>query len=218
MLRVVEKFVSINGESTHAGELAVFLRFAKCNLCCSYCDTQWANAEHVHYTLHTVEELCAYVAQSGVKNVTLTGGEPLLQEEINDLLTALESMAVRVEIETNGSVAIHPFLGHHNVVFTLDYKLPSSGMESAMLLENYQYLSSDDTVKFVIGSHEDLERAREIIETHSLCQKAHVYFSTVFGAIAPSSIVEYMLVHKLKSVRFQLQMHKFIWNPEKRGV
>ena len=108
-LAVVEKFVSINGEGTHAGELAVFLRFRGCNLNCGFCDTKWANAADAPATEESAEELVEYVRQTGVQNVTLTGGEPLLQPHIGELITALGALGYRVEIETNGSVALEPF-------------------------------------------------------------------------------------------------------------
>ena len=152
--RVVERFISINGEAARAGELAVFIRFAGCNLDCGYCDTKWANEPGVDYQELTEDELVDYVRRTEVKNVTLTGGEPLIQKDIDKLLLAfaLED-DIRVEIETNGSVDIAEFkaLGG-NVSYTLDYKCPSSGMESDMCLANYNYIDKNDSVKFVVGS------------------------------------------------------------------
>ena len=104
--KVAEKFVSINGEGPRAGELAVFLRFCGCNLDCGYCDTRWANTADVKYELVSAEELVAYVKSTGVKNVTLTGGEPLLQADIAHLIKLLGEAGAEVEIETNGSVPL----------------------------------------------------------------------------------------------------------------
>lgn len=216
---VAEKFVSINGESVRAGEPAVFIRFRGCSLACSYCDTKWANEPSCPAELMSAEEIAGYVNGTGIKNVTLTGGEPLLQKDIRSLIELLASGGHRVEIETNGSVSVAELSGMTcRPVFTLDYKLPSSGMESAMLTDNYRYLCSEDAVKFVSGSRADLERAAEIIEKYDLTAKCRVYISPVFGAIDPAGIVDFMLERKLNGVRLQLQLHKFIWDPDKRGV
>jgi len=217
--KIAERFVSINGEASHAGELAVFLRFTKCNLECSYCDTAWANKEDAPFHEYSTEELCDYVKKSGVKNVTLTGGEPLLQENLHELLAALYNLGIRSEIETNGSLSIAEYAKEvYRPAFTLDYKCPSSGMQSHMLTKNYLYLTQEDCVKFVVGSVEDLECAKNIICTHHLAERCHVYLSPVFGRIDPKEIVAFMQENTMNGVRLQLQLHKFIWNPEERGV
>lgn len=217
--RVVEKFVSINGESVRTGEPAVFIRFKGCNLCCGYCDTKWANSPEAPFEEMTAEELTAYADGTGIVNVTLTGGEPLLQDELPELIEALMKSGHRVEIETNGSVSVEALAGSvYRPVFTLDYKLPCSGMEEAMLTENYRFLSGEDAVKFVTGSRADFERAAEIIDKFGLTEKCRVYISPVFGMIEPAEIVELMLERKMNGVRLQLQLHKFIWDPDKRGV
>lgn len=216
---LVESFVSINGEGTHAGELAVFLRFQGCNLHCSFCDTSWANIDTVPTKQVTTEHLVRYVQDSGVHNVTLTGGEPLLQPDIASLVTALGALGYRVEIETNGSVPLEPFSGlSFRPSFTMDYKLAGSGMEASMLPENFSCLTARDTVKFVVGDQKDLERAVEMIRTYALTSRCAVYFSPVFGRITPSEIVKFMKQNLLNGVRLQLQMHKYIWDPQKRGV
>ena len=217
MLEVVEKFVSINGEGAHAGELAAFIRFKGCNLNCSYCDTSWANQPGAVFNAASVEELSEWVRVVNVNNVTLTGGEPLLQPEIGALVEALK--AYRVEIETNGSVSLAGLAESGcRPVFTMDYKLPSSGMEAHMNSANFELLNRHDSVKFVVGSEADLIRAAEIIEEFSLIGKCHVYFSSVFGKIEPARIVEFMTENNLNGTRIQLQLHKFIWEPDKRGV
>ncbi len=217
--RVAERFVSINGEAAHAGELAVFIRFTVCNLCCSYCDTAWANAENAPYSIETEESLCDFVKASGARNVTLTGGEPLLQKELPALVKALCAIPVRVEIETNGSQPIAALAqSPDRPVFTLDYKLPSSGMEGFMLKENYAFLQKHDSVKFVAGSREDLCRAEEVINQYDLTNRCHVYLSPVFGKIEPREMVDFMVERKLSGVRLQLQLHKYIWDPMERGV
>ncbi len=219
MLSVVEQFVSINGEGAHAGELAAFIRFRGCNLSCSYCDTKWANRNEAIFSERTADDLAEWVGRKGVKNVTLTGGEPLLQDDISELIEKLLAQGKRVEIETNGSIPLNRFVQtEQRPVFTMDYKLPSSGMESAMRTDNFRLLNSHDTVKFVVGSREDLERAEEIIDAYGLSGRCHVHLSPVFGKIKPAEIVSYMIENEMKDVRLQLQLHKFIWPPERRGV
>ena len=218
--KVVETFISINGEGQHAGELALFIRFAGCNLNCNYCDTRWANQPDVVYQEMTETEIKALVADSGVRNVTLTGGEPLLQPGMYQLIETMGSLPdIRIEIETNGSVDIGPYMTLiRRPAFTLDYKLPGSGMEAGMNTENYRYLTKEDTVKFVISDKTDLMRAREIIEQYQLEGRCGIYYSPVFGRIRPAEIVDDMIEHRLNGVHMQLQMHKFIWDPEQRGV
>ena len=217
-MKVVEKFVSINGEGTKAGELAVFIRFKGCNLACSYCDTMWANEKDCPYTEMSPDEILAYVVETGIKNVTLTGGEPLLQKEADILILLLLERGLSVEIETNGSVDLSPFIKDKRPAFTMDYKLPGSKCEKGMRPENFSLLESQDTVKFVSGSPEDLDRARSIIDEYGLTEKCHVYISPVFGSIEPSEIVDYMIRYRMNDVRLQIQMHKVIWDPDKRGV
>jgi 7-carboxy-7-deazaguanine synthase len=216
-MQVVEKFLSINGEGWRAGETALFIRFRGCNLRCSYCDTMWANEADCPFEEESPRALADYALQTGIRNVTLTGGEPLLQKDIKELIRLLLEEGLRVEIETNGAVSIEGFEGARPV-FTMDYKLPSSGYESRMLLKNMECLRKEDTVKFVSGSRQDLERALEIIRAYDLTERCHVYFSPVFGAIEPAEIVGFLLEHKLNDVRLQIQMHKVIWDPDKRGV
>ena len=120
--------------------------------------------------------------------------------------------------KTNGAVALAPFCDAARPVFTMDYKLPSSGWERAMRVENFALLQQEDTVKFVCGSAEDLERAAQVIAEQELTKRCHVYLSPVFGAIKPAEMVEYMLAQRLNGVRLQLQLHKFIWAPDRRGV
>ena len=217
--KVAEKFVSINGEGPRAGELAVFLRFCGCNLNCSYCDTRWANIADVKYELASAEELVEYVKSTGVKNVTLTGGEPLLQADIARLIEMLGALGAEVEIETNGSVPLQDIVSlSPRPAVTADYKLPSSGMEKFMLTESFSLLTLRDSVKFVVGNKCDLARAEEIINKYGLTDRCRVYFSPVFGKIEPEEIVEFMKERKLNGVRLQLQLHKIIWNPNMRGV
>lgn len=218
--KVVEKFTSINGEGRLAGQLAVFIRFAGCNLNCSYCDTSWANSSNVPCELMSAEEIHEHIKSTGVKNVTLTGGEPLLQEGIIELLEKLsKDDNLNVEIETNGSIPLDKFCGLDNPPsFTMDYKLPSSNMEHRMLISNFNHLTDKDTVKFVVGSTGDLKKARQIMEEYGLPGKAGTYVSPVFGKISMDEIVEFMKDNNMNGVNLQVQLHKIIWDPNKRGV
>ena len=219
MLPVTEHFVSINGEGPHAGEAALFIRFRGCDLCCSYCDTRWSCTNDAPAEMMSVNDLSALAHNTGITNITLTGGEPLLQRELPELCAALMRGGHRVEIETNGSMPIKELAGAKlRPVFTMDYKLPSSGCEDSMLTENFDHLGIHDTVKFVAGDREDLSCSLEIINKFSLCGKCHIYISPVFGRIDPREIVEFLIENKLNGVRLQLQLHKFIWPPETRGV
>jgi 7-carboxy-7-deazaguanine synthase len=225
-MKLAESFISINGEGVRAGELALFLRFTGCNLSCSYCDTRWANEAGCRYEEKSVEELVGYVSSSGIKNVTLTGGEPMLQRELPDLVEGLLGLqGTRVEIETNGAVPLDKVARLRSIEgtsgrlsFTMDYKLPSSGCEADMLTDNFRLLRQEDTVKFVSGSRDDLERAADIISEYDLTKRCHVYISPVFGKIDPQVIVDFMKEKKMNDVRLQLQLHKLIWEPDRRGV
>ncbi len=232
---VVEQFASINGEGKRAGQLAYFIRFAGCNLSCSYCDTRWANEQDADYEIYDEGTLYQMIKKSGIKNVTLTGGEPLLQKDIKELLRLLRNdKEILVEVETNGSIDINPFLPEaeddnrelaekngekDNVSFTLDYKLPVSGMEQNMCLSNYRNVRALDTVKFVVGSKEDLIFSRKIIKTYQLIEKGcGIYLSPCFGVMEAAQMVEYLVEQNMNDVNIQLQLHKFIWDPDKRGV
>ncbi len=163
---------------------------------------------------------CEGLSLRGNEPGTDPGGEPLLHKDMDRLLAILlADEDLRVEIETNGAVDLRKFCAcPGRPVFTMDYKLPSSGYEKSMVLSNFELLSPDDTVKFVSGSTEDLERAYQIIQEYDLLHKCHVYFSPVFSDIEPVEIVNFMMDHKLNEARLQIQMHKVIWDPDKRGV
>lgn len=217
--KVVEIFQSINGEGMRAGELAVFVRMQGCNLSCEYCDTAWANLANAEYQMMSVDDIVHKVCKNQVKNVTLTGGEPLLQHGIEVLLTKLTDMGFNIEIETNGSIYLKKFIGlSPHISFTMDYKLAGSGMEDKMNTENFSLLTTKDTVKFVVASKEDLERAYEVSKKFLLGRRCHILLSPVFGKIELEEIVEYMKEKHWTEARMQIQMHKVIWDPQKRGV
>lgn len=217
---VVEHFVSINGEGPLAGQLAVFIRFRGCNLSCSYCDTKWASERDTAFTPMTAEEIHRLILDTGIRNVTLTGGEPLDRPNILELLAILSAdRDLHIEIETNGSIDLSSFAALSNApAFTMDYKLPCSGMEAAMHTDNFDLLTAKDTVKFVVGSLDDCRRAAQIIRDYRLTGRCHLYLSPVFGSIDPADIVEFMKDNRMNGINLQIQMHKVIWDPDRRGV
>lgn len=219
---VAERFVSINGEGAHAGRLAAFIRFSGCNLECRYCDTVWAQDSELTVELATVSELVDWVSEQPCACVTITGGEPTLQTHLPELVfafDALPSLEV-IEIETNGSTDLS-FLAADRpgkLRFTMDYKLPSSGMERRMRTENFALLAPHDVVKFVAGTSGDLDKMVGVIDEFGLMERCRVYVSPVFGQIDPAAIVEFMKARRLAGVTLQLQLHKIIWPGTERGV
>lgn len=216
-MKVIEIFKSINGEGLKQGELALFIRLALCNLRCSYCDTTYS-FNNPSFKNMSIDEIVAIAKDSNIKNITLTGGEPLLSNEVRDLITSLSSEGINIEIETNGSIDILPFKDINNVSFTLDYKCPSSNEEDKMNLKNYNYITKKDSVKFVVGNKIDLEKAYKIIKTYDLINKTNCMFSPVFGKIDTCDIVDFMINNNINGAKLSLQIHKFIWDPNKRGV
>lgn len=213
MLKVNEIFHSIQGEGSAAGLPCVFVRLTYCNLRCTYCDTEYAFYEGKDFT---IEEVIDEVKKYGCNLVEITGGEPLVQmDECLELMKQLSDNRFEVMIETGGSLPINEI--DPRVKIIMDLKCPSSGMLKKNLYENINYLKPTDEVKFVIGNKEDYEWAKEIIAEHSLNNKCEILFSVVFGKLEPIDLVNWILKDKL-NVRFQLQMHKFIWHPETRGV
>jgi 7-carboxy-7-deazaguanine synthase len=212
-LVVNEIYESIQGESTWAGMRCVFVRLTACDLRCAYCDTGYAFYEGKK---RPVSEVFAAVLGFDCPLVEITGGEPLLQKNVLPFMTALCEAGKTVLIETSGAhdiSAIDPRV--HRI---MDLKTPSSGECGRNLYSNIGHLTRRDEVKCVIGSREDYEWSREQVRKYDLPQRCRtVLFSAVFGKIKPVEIVNWMLADKL-DVRFQLQMHKFIWPPALRGV
>jgi len=212
-LTVNEIFLSIQGESTWAGLRCVFVRLTACDLRCTYCDTAYAFTEGTRRPLSKVLEKALFY---DCPLVEVTGGEPLLQPAVLPLLSALCDAGRTVLLETSGAHDISKVDARVHRI--MDLKTPSSGECARNLWSNLDHLTLRDEVKFVIGSREDYEWAREQVRKHSLpCRVNAVLFSPVFGKISPEEIVNWTLADKL-NVRFQLQMHKFIWHPQQRGV
>lgn len=227
LIPVAERFISINGEGQYAGKLAAFIRVAGCNLNCSYCDTQWANEPDCAVEWCSVEELAGWASTVPAEHITLTGGEPLLQPLATELISALMQTGRKVEVETNGSVGLLmpallrqglPEQQARNLSFTVDYKLPDSGMEADMLTGNFEMLQPQDVVKFVAGSHDDLFKMQQVVLLNGLCDKCQVFVSPVFGKLDPADIVQFLQEMGLIKVRAQLQLHKIIWPDTEKGV
>mgnify|MGYP003287577101 FL=1 len=214
-MKVVEIFKSIDGEGKRAGLPTTFIRLFGCNLNCSYCDTRYG-CEGEGYSIMSILQIVSAVERCGIHSVTITGGEPLVHPGINKLVHILLEKGYWVNIETNGSQYIGKFPSSPLLFFTMDYKCPSSGMENHMDCRNFELLFKNDVLKFVVGSQEDLNKSLQVIEKYD--PQAQIYFSPVFGEIEPSEIVDFILDHGLNDCKVQLQMHKYIWDPEERGV
>ena len=212
MLKINEIFYSIQGESSAAGLPTTFVRLTGCNLRCTYCDTEYAFYKGEDFT---IEKAIRKVEEHGCNLVEVTGGEPLMQKDVFPFMTQLCDKGFDVMLETSGSLPIEKV--DKRVKIIMDLKTPSSGMMNKNLYENIEYLKPNDEVKFVIGTQEDYNWSKEQIEKFGLTEKANVLFSPVFNSIEPKQIVEWILNDKL-NVRFQLQIHKYIWEPETRGV
>ncbi len=212
-ITINEIYHSIQGESTWAGQPCVFIRLTFCDLRCTYCDTEYAFYEGKKQTL---PEIIANASKFDCPLVEITGGEPLLQKNVLPLMTQLAEVGRTVLLETSGAHDISPVDARVHRI--MDLKTPGSGEVERNLWANIDHLTTRDEVKCVIGSREDYEWSREKVQQFSLTKRCRaVLFSPIFGRIDPREIVEWILADRL-DVRFQLQMHKFIWTPTKRGV
>jgi 7-carboxy-7-deazaguanine synthase len=213
MLKINEIYFSVQGESTNAGLPCVFVRLTGCNLRCTWCDTEYAFYEGKDYS---IDNVIAKVGEYDCRLVEITGGEPLVQDkECRELMTKLCDKDYEVMLETGGSLTVEGIDARVKIV--MDLKCPSSGMEKKNLYDNINFLKKTDELKFVIGSREDYEWTKKIIKNYKLEEKCELLLSVVFGKLEPLTLVEWMLKDKLKA-RFQLQMHKFIWQPDTKGV
>ncbi len=212
MLKINEIFYSIQGESTLAGLPCIFIRLTYCNLRCSYCDTEYAFTEGADYSF---EEIINEIKKYNCQLVEITGGEPLVQSETHSLIKMLCNLGYEVMIETGGSLSIKEI--DQRVKVIMDLKCPSSKMSHKNLYENINYLKQNDEVKFVIGNREDYDWAKNMVDKYSMRGKCSILFSNVFAELEPAQLAEWILQDNLK-VRLQMQMHKYIWEPTKRGV
>ncbi len=212
MLKINEIFYSIQGEGSSAGLPCIFIRLTYCNLRCTYCDTEYAFYEGKDMSLNNIlEEIKKYKCNL----VEVTGGEPLVQNESFDLMTKLCDLGYEVMLETSGSLPIEKV--DNRVKIILDFKCPTSKMVQKNYYENVQFLKPIDEVKFVIGNREDYDWSKDLIKKNNIELKYEILFSTVFGELENSELVKWILEDNLK-VRFQTQLHKHIWEPDKKGV
>lgn len=247
-MNVIEIFASIDGEGSRQGLLTTFLRLHDCNIRCSYCDTTYSYGIDSIFTEMTVAEVADVIESLGNHRITITGGAPLLQEaavvelidELNrrkaetmqdntsgqagstciididkfDKREMLNNSLYDFNIETNGTII--PSFHRDNVWFTYDYKTPSSLAEESMNIDIFKVATERDLIKFVVGSPEDLDCMRRIIDQYPTA--AQIYVSPVWGQIEAVLIIDYMKAYNLQNVRFQLQIHKFVWDPDTKGV
>jgi len=222
--KVVEIFDSIEGEGKRAGQPATFIRLAGCNLNCTYCDTAYAQ-EGEHQTM-SLESIIDRLKKRTFYRVTLTGGEPLKAPNVEVLIHKMLSEGYEVNIETNGSVDIRFVLKHlefmkyepeAKLFFTMDYKLPSSGVTHQMHFPNYAKLRPWDVLKFVVGSQQDVDHM--VTYLNMLDSKPQIFIGTVYGGYDLQKLTETILeTPELQDARLQLQLHKIIWDANERGV
>lgn len=212
-LNIIEIFQSVQGETSYSGLPTTFIRLAACNLRCSWCDTTYSFGKG---TPATVESLIAQTEAYGHRHVCVTGGEPLLQDNVYHLMQVLCDKKFIVSLETGGgmpTLKVDP-----RVKVILDLKCPGSEMEHKNIWGNYALLRPHDQVKFVILDRADYEYAREKCVQYNLYDRVQeVLFSPVFGKLDPRNLIEWILADKLP-VRLNMQLHKFIWHPETKGV
>jgi 7-carboxy-7-deazaguanine synthase len=213
LVTINEIFYSVQGESTYAGRPCVFVRLTACDLRCSWCDTPYAFHEG---RKRAIADVVAEVERYDCSLVEVTGGEPLLQEDVYPLMDELVARGKTVLLETGGhrSTARVP----DPVVTILDIKCPASGESERMDWENLNRLRPRDEVKFVINDRADYEYARDAIARHELAERAAaIHMSPVHGVLNPKTLSEWVLADSLP-VRVQLQLHKYIWPADMRGV
>ena len=213
MLTINEIFYSIQGESTRAGQPCVFVRLTACDLRCSWCDTAYAFHEGRKMS---VDEVLAAVAQHECRLVEITGGEPLLQEEVYPLMDRLLASGYTVMLETGGHRPIDRV--PREVRKIVDVKCPGSGESARNDWSNLDRLAPHDEVKFVVKDRADYEFARDVIAGRDLASRAAaILMSPVHDVLEPRTLSEWMLADHLPA-RLQLQLHKYIWHPSTRGV
>ncbi|MGO9378885.1 MAG: radical SAM protein [Dissulfurispiraceae bacterium] len=211
-MKVCEIFASIQGESTYAGLPCTFVRLTGCNLRCSYCDTRYSYDEGREMT---EDEIVSEVSSYGLALVEITGGEPLLQKEVTSLISRLIDSGSRVLVETNGSLNIADI--DRRAIIIMDVKTPGSDMYKTLLATNFDNIKANDELKFVITDRADYEWAKDVVTKVGLIEKCSVLFSPAYGMIQPSDLSSWILQDKLP-VRMNLQLHKYIYHPDQRGV
>lgn len=212
-LNIIEIFASVQGETSLSGLPTTFIRLAACNLRCTWCDTNYSFGRGTPMSL---EEIIDQTQKNNCRHVCVTGGEPLLQENVYPLMKALADQNYRLSLETGGSLSIEKV--DPRVKTILDIKCPGSGMSHKNLWSNIPLLNANSEVKFVILDRKDYEYAKEICTKHNLYEAVNeVLFSPVFGVMEAKTLVEWILQDQLP-IRLNLQLHKFIWDPKTKGV
>ena len=211
-MKINEIFTSIQGETSFAGLPFTFVRLTGCNLRCSYCDTQYAYEEG---TERSIDQVLSEIQQRGVSRIVVTGGEPLLQNEIYTLCSQLADRGFIVLIETNGTISIKNI--DQRVYRILDLKCPGSGMDAHMDFKNIGYLTARDEVKYVISDRSDFQWALALIKRYNLEQISNILMSPAHQALHPRELAEWIIQEKLNA-RLQLQLQKYIWPDKMRGV
>ena len=212
MLKINEIYASIQGESSHTGLPCVFIRLTGCNLRCSWCDTAYAFYDGKNLT---VEETLQKVETFGLPLVEITGGEPLLQEDVYPLMETLLKKGYRVMLETSGALPIDKV--PEKVIKILDIKCPGSGEEKKNHLENLKFLSPHDEVKFVLLDRADYEWSRDMLRKYDMVLSKQVLFSPVYDKLNLKDLSQWILKDRL-AVRLQTQLHKVIWSKDAFGV
>ena len=211
-MKITEIYKSIQGESTFSGQPCIFVRTTGCNLRCTWCDSAFSFYGGDEMPL---DEILDRIRSFQCRLIEITGGEPLLQKDSLVLVHALLDEGYQVLIETSGSLDIRPL--DPRAILIMDIKCPGSGMSEAMCWKNLEHLKPTDQVKFVIKDRQDYLWSRGILDQYHLSQRLTVLFSPVYGEMDSRQLAEWILEDRL-DVHLQLQLHKYIWHPEARGV
>ncbi len=209
-MKINEVFYSLQGEGNWTGLPNIFIRVTGCNLRCSYCDTKYA---YEHGKKMSIEDIVDEIQKFPCKHICITGGEPLLQNKILDLINILLKRGYRICLETNGSISIEKLVGKKSLMISLDIKCPSSGMHEKMNFNNLSYLTTNDQLKFVIKNREDYDFAKAVIKKYK--PKSTVFFQPVWGTNLKD--LSSWILDDSFNVRLGLQLHKIVWG-DKKGV
>lgn len=212
MLKINEIFYSIQGETTYVGNPTVFVRLTACNLRCTYCDTKYSYYEG---EMQSLDNILNEIASHKTQYVCITGGEPLLQKEVHTLMNTLCDQGYKVSLETSGSKSVE--LVDPRVKIILDVKTPDSGAADSFIMDNIRFSNTSTEYKFVICSEEDFVWSESFCRQHKLFENFVVLYSPSYGQVSERWLAEKIL-HQNSSARLQLQLHKYIWSSETRGV
>ena len=212
MIKINEIYLSVQGESTHTGLPCIFIRLTGCNLRCSWCDTAYAFHEGTNMS---IDEILQKVESFGIHLIEITGGEPLMQDNVYTLMRRLIEKGYKVMLETGGSISLERV--PKDVIKIMDLKCPGSGEQEKNNLDNLKLLAPHDEVKFVILDRKDYEWSRDIIKKYKINETAHILISPVFDKLELKEMVKWILEDRLP-VRLQTQLHKIIWDKNTIGV